>query len=93
MERLNPFSIQISSAVSLPGVKIEAESLQDHVKPTKFKLLELHCKPVYIRDKAHFEHTTSFLVGQMDRHRLEDWMENSLLSVEVHDRYVCTWWT
>ncbi|CAN0241752.1 unnamed protein product, partial [Ectocarpus sp. 12 AP-2014] len=112
MERLNPFSIQISSAVSLPGVKIEAESLQDHVKPTRFKLLELHCKPVYIvcrpflkgplgeslhprilwtagsaqRDKAHFGHTTSFLVGQMDRHRLEDWMENSLLSVEVHDR-------
>lgn len=113
MERLNPFSIQISSAVSLPGVKLEAESLQDHVKPTKFKLLELHCKPVYIvcrpfpkgplgeslhprilwtagsaqRDTVHFEHTTSFLVGPMDRHRLEDWMENSLLSVEVHDRY------
>lgn len=112
MERLNPLSITISSAASLPGVRIEAESLQAHVKPTHFRLLDLHCKPVYIvcrpfpddplgeslhprilwtagsaqRDRARFEHTTSFLVGPMDRHRLEDWVENSMLSVEIHDR-------
>lgn len=112
MERLNPLSIKITSAASLPGVRIEAESLQSHVKPTPFRLLELHCKPVYIvcrpfpdgplgeslhprvvwtprsarRDRAQFDHTSSFLVGPMDRHRLEDWVENSTLSVEVHDR-------
>lgn len=115
MERLNPLSIKITSAVSLPGVRIEAESLQGHVKPTPFRLLELHCKPVYVvcrpfpdgplggslhprvvwtprsaqRDRAHFDHTSSFLVGPMDRHRLEDWVENSTLSVEVHDRWAC----
>ncbi len=116
MERLNPLSIKISSAMSLPGVRIEAESLQGHVKPTSFRLLDLHCKPVYAvcrpfpddpsgeslhprilwtagwaqRDLVRFEHTASFLLGPMDRHRLEDWVENSTLSVEVHDRYVCT---
>lgn len=112
MERLNPLSITISSAASLPGVRIEAESLQSHVKPTHFRLLDLYCKPVYVvcrpfpddpsgetlhsrilwtagsaqQDRARFEHTTSFLVGPMDRHRLEDWVENSMLSVEIHDR-------
>lgn len=116
MERLNPLSIKISSAMSLPGLRIEAESLQDHMKPTNFRLLDLHCKPVYVvcrpfpddpsgeslhprillttgwaqRDLVRFEHTASFLLGPMDRHRLEDWVENSTLSVEVHDRYVCT---
>ena len=113
MGRLNPLSIKITSAASLPGVRVEAESLQGHVKPTPFRLLELHCKPVYVvcrpfpdgplgeslhprvvwtprsaqRDRAHFDHTSSFLVGPMDRHRLEDWVENSTLSVEVHDRW------
>lgn len=115
MERINPLSIKITSAVSLPGVRIEAESLQGHVKPTPFRLLERHCKPVYVvcrpfpdgplggslhprvvwtsgsaqRDRARFDHTSSFLVGPMDRHRLEDWVENSTLSVEVHDRWEC----
>lgn len=112
MARLNPLSITISSAASLPGVRIEAESLQAHVKPTHFRLLDLHCKPVYVvcrpfpddplvetlhprilwtagsaqQDRARFDHTTSFLVGPMDRHRLGDWVENSMLSVEIHDR-------
>ena len=119
MERLNPLSIKVSSAASLPGVRIEAESLQDHVKPTNFRLLDLHCKPVYVvcrpfpsgpsgeslhprilwtagsaqGELARFEHTASFLLGPMDRHRLEDWVENSTLSVEVHDRctYLCAY--
>lgn len=112
MARLNPLSITISSAASLPGVRIEAESLQAHVKPTHFRLLDLHCKPVYVvcrpfpddplfetlhprilwtagsaqQERARFDHTTSFLVGPMDRHRLGDWVENSMLSVEIHDR-------
>lgn len=115
MERLNPLSIKVTSAASLPGVRIEAESLQGHVKPTPFRLLRLHCKPVYVvcrpfpdgplggslhprvvwtsgsaqRDRAQYDHTSSFLVGPMNRHRLEDWIENSTLSVEVHDRWAC----
>lgn len=114
IERLNPLSITISSAASLPGVRIEAESLQDHVKPTHFRLLDLHCKSVYVmcrpfpndplggslhprimwtagsaqRDRVRFEHTSAYLLGPMDRHRLEDWVENSMLSVEIHDRLV-----
>ncbi|CAM9197164.1 unnamed protein product, partial [Hapterophycus canaliculatus] len=112
MDRLNPLSIRITSAIALPGVRIEAESLQNHVKPTRFRLLDVHCKPVYVvcrpfpndalgeslqprvlwtagsaqRDRATFDHTASFLLGQIDRHCLEDWMENCVLSVEVHDR-------
>lgn len=112
MERLNPLSISVSSVVSLPGVRIEAESLQGHVKPTHFRLLDLHCKPVYVmchpfqngslgdalhprilwtagsahRDRVQIEHTSAYLLGPMDRHRLEDWVENSMLSVEIHDR-------
>lgn len=114
MQRLNPLSIKITFAGSLPGVRIEAESLQDHVKPTHFRLLETHCKPVYVvcrpfpddpligslhprvvwtagsaqRDRARFDHTSAFLLGPMDRHNLEEWAENSMLSVEVHDRCV-----
>ena len=114
MDRLNPVSIAISSAASLPGVRIEAESLQYHVQPTHFRLLDLHCKPVYVvcrpfpndplggslhprilwtaglaqQDQVRFEHTSAYLLGPMDRHRLEDWVENSTLSVEVHDRLV-----
>lgn len=114
MERLNPLAITVSSAASLPGVRIEAESLQYHVKPTHFRLLDLHCKPVYVvcrpfpndplggslhprilwtaglaqRDGVRFEHTSAYLLGPMDRHRLEDWVENSTLSLEIHDRLV-----
>lgn len=112
MEWLNPLSINITSAASLPGVRIEAESLQYHVNPSQFRLLETHCKPVYVvcrpfpddplgaslhsrviltagsaqKKRARFDHTSSFLVGLMDRHRLEEWVETSTLSVEVHDR-------
>lgn len=48
MESLNPLSITITSAMSLPGVRIEAPSLQHHVQPSVFSLLETHCKPVYV---------------------------------------------
>lgn len=114
IQRLNPLSIKITSAASLPGVHIEAQSLQHHVKPTKFRLLETHCTPTYVVCRpfpddpssckslhprllwtpgsaqgasARFDHTSSFLLGPMDRHRVEEWVENSTLSVEVHDRY------
>lgn len=114
MERLNPLSITISSAASLPGVRIKAESLQYHVQPDHFRLLDRHCKPVYVvcrplpddplgdslhprilwtagmaqGDRVRFKHTSAYLLGPMDRHRLEDWVENSMLSVEIHDRFV-----
>lgn len=110
---LNPLSIKITSAESLPGVRIDAEKLQDHTKPTRFTLLQTHCKPVFVvcrpfpddllgnplhprilwtagfphRDRVQFDHTTVFLLGPMDRHRLEEWAEHSTLTVEVHDRH------
>lgn len=113
MEALNPLAIKITSAIALPGVRIEAESLQEHVKPTPYSLLETHCKPVYVvckpfpedpagggalhpriiwtggstqRERAQYDHTSAFLLGEMDRHRLEEWIEHSELSVEIHDR-------
>lgn len=113
MEELNPMAIRITSASALPGVRVEAESLQHHVKPTAYSLLKTHCKPVYVvcrpfpehpagggalhpriawtggsaqRERARFEHTSAFLLGAMDRHRLEEWIEHSELSIEVHDR-------
>lgn len=115
VQRLNPLSIKFTSAVSLPGMRIEAESLQHHVKPTRFRLLESHCKPVYLvcrpfpddplngslhsrivwtagsaqQEMARFNHTSAFLLGPMDRYRLEEWVENFTLAVEVHDRWVC----
>ena len=111
---LNPLSVKVTSAASLPGVRTDAESLQHHVRPSNFKLLQTHCKPVYVVcrpfpddppsgslhhrivwtagsaqcDEAHFNHTTTFLVGAMDRHRLEEWAEHSMLTVEIHDRWV-----
>lgn len=113
MTNLNPLSIKITSAESLPGVRIDSESLQDHIKPTPFRLLQTHCKPVFVvcrpfpddllgntlqprilwtagfphRDRVQFDHTTVFLLGPMDRHRLEEWAEHSTLNVEVHDRH------
>lgn len=113
MTNLNPLSIKITSAESLPGVRIDAESLQHHIKPTPFRLLHTHCKPVFVvcrpfpddllgnplqprilwtagfphRDRMQFNHTTVFLLGPMDRHRIEEWAEHSTLTVEVHDRH------
>lgn len=112
MDKLNPLSITITTANSLPGVRIEALALQKHVQPSKFSLLEKYCKPVYVvcrpfpedlrRDALHprvimtplsaqrshvrIGHTSAFLLGPMDRHRLEEWADNFSLSMEVHDR-------
>lgn len=113
LERLNPLSITITSESSLPGVRIEASSLQQHVQQNRFALLEKYCKPIYVvcrpfpddpvsntlhprvlwtafssqKSRARFAHTSAFLLGRMDRHRLEEWAETFSLSVEVHDRY------
>lgn len=112
MDKLNPLSITITTANSLPGVRVEALALQKHVQPSEFSLLEKYCKPVYVvcrpfpedplreslhprvvmtplsaqRSHVRFGHTSAFLLGPMDRHRLEEWAENFSLSMEVHDR-------
>lgn len=113
MHNLNPLSITVTSANSLPGVRIEAPALQKYVQPSQFSLLEKYCRPVYIvcqpfpddplfgslharivssalsaqGPRARFGHTSAFLMGPLDRHRLEEWVANFSLSVEVHDRY------
>lgn len=113
MHNLNPLSITITSANSLPGVRIEAPALQKHVQSGQFSLLKKYCRPVYVvcrpfpddplcgslhprivwttlsaqGPRARFGHTSAFLLGPMDRHRLEEWADNFSLSVEVHDRY------
>lgn len=45
---LNPMSITITSAASLPGVRIEAPSLQKYVRPSAHSLPEKHCKDIFI---------------------------------------------
>lgn len=47
MAVLNPLSITITSALSLPGVHLETGLLQKHVQPSPHALLEAHCKPIY----------------------------------------------
>jgi hypothetical protein len=48
MDRFNPLTITVVSARDLPGVRVEAATLQKYVKESPFALQQTYCRPTYV---------------------------------------------
>ncbi|CAM9176907.1 unnamed protein product [Choristocarpus tenellus] len=87
--------VRVSSPSMQKNVKPTPFSLlQRHCKPVYVVCRRgggLHSRVLWTGGQVHsksasFRHTSAFLLGQMDRHWVEEWVETTMLQVELHDR-------